>query len=311
MPETVLKEQLERLFEEQQSSWPELRGTYASLSVSSRRHVSLPGGSEVVVQYNPLRLRSAAASLDAAAVAGRQCFLCPEGQPLQQMAHEWREFKVQVNPYPIFSRHFTISHREHLPQQLDGPGARRMMELAGELPGYFVFFNGAECGASAPDHLHFQAGVQSELPLCNKLFDTPISPIEAGGGLTWGVANLLGSCFFAIVGEMPWEVTSCYEAIASSVLSLSLRPWFNVVAWRSDDGRCCMTVHLRVSHRASSYGHGSGELLVSPAACELAGMWAVPREQDFSSINSQKILEILREVTASPEQIFEVVQRLC
>ena len=50
-----------------------------------------------------------------------------------------------------------------------------MEALARELPGYTIFFNGASCGASAPDHLHFQAVPSASVPLWNNIDRWPVA----------------------------------------------------------------------------------------------------------------------------------------
>lgn len=306
-----LIDSIEAFFHSQLASWPVVGERYDALSRCSTRRVSFPGGSSATLQHNPSRRGSSASRPDSSVPAGAGCCLCRAGQPIEQKELQWREWRVQVNPYPVFSRHFTVSNIEHYPQELNGARIKRMVELAGELPGYAVFFNGSRCGASAPQHLHFQACPSRELPLCNLLLDTPVSPIESGGTLTWGVCHTLGAQFFAIAGTGPWEVAGCCESVLAATVVAGLEPQCNVVAWHESDGRTCMTVHVRTGHRPANYGEADGQRLISPAAAEMAGMWPLARKEDFETITAQELLDIMAEVNATSQQIFEIVQRLC
>lgn len=157
--------ELKEFINRQLRLWPEAASRFKALEAVEIKDV---GGYKV--QFNPSRAVSTAAKVDAASVAARRCFLCAANRPEQQISLPWEDLEILVNPFPIFPEHLTIAAKEHTPQSLRGR-VEQMRRLSKELPGYTVFFNGAKCGASAPDHMHFQA-VPSEYMRIPKRFYT-------------------------------------------------------------------------------------------------------------------------------------------
>ena len=143
---------IEKLISRQMRDWDLAGANYAALASASTRSLQL-GESTITLQFNPERRRSSAAALDKKSLARRKCFLCTENQPAKQKAVLWGDhFKIQVNPYPIFKRHLTIADLHHEPQRFAGR-VGDMLQIAKALPDFVVFYNGPQCGASAPDHL--------------------------------------------------------------------------------------------------------------------------------------------------------------
>lgn len=132
-------------------AWPEVAERFEAL-----KHVQTKEVAGYRVQFNPARAISTNAKVDAASIASRPCFLCAGNRPKQQLKIDWEDLEILINPYPIFPGHLTIAAKEHIPQSMRGR-VEQMRRLSRELPGYTIFFNGAKCGASAPDHMHFQA----------------------------------------------------------------------------------------------------------------------------------------------------------
>ena len=119
--------------------------------------------------FNPARVRSVMADVSPEALQKRACFLCPDGVEENQLTHNWESptghtYCIRVNPFPIFSPHFTVSSSVHERQELL-PHLEAMLHLAKELPEMTIFYNGPMCGASAPDHMHFQAVPRHSLPI--------------------------------------------------------------------------------------------------------------------------------------------------
>ena len=159
---------IDRLITRQLRDWDLAGANYEALAGVATRSLSL-GEATVTLQFNPERRRSSAAVIDRRSLARRKCFLCTEYQPAKQKAMLWGErYKIQVNPYPIFKRHLTIADLHHVPQRL-ADRISDMLMLAQSLPDFVVFYNGPRCGASAPDHMHFQAGAKGEMPLCDEM----------------------------------------------------------------------------------------------------------------------------------------------
>jgi len=160
-----LNTETKSLFREQVANWELARANYAGLKTVKTKVFSFDDF-EIKVQFNPARIVSSGAKMDAKTIAERPCFLCAENRPAEQQGVDAGNYTVLVNPFPIFPEHFTIPRKEHADQQIK-PYFSDMLELAEALDDYLVFYNGPKCGASAPDHIHFQAGTKDFLPLVN------------------------------------------------------------------------------------------------------------------------------------------------
>ncbi len=140
----------------QLASWPMAKANYDALDSVELKSFVLEKGT-TYVQFNPERYRSTAAKIDAKSIAERPCFLCEQNRPAEQHRFSLNEnFELLVNPFPIFRHHYTIPSYAHQPQRIQG-NVQSMLELAKQLKPLVVFYNGPFCGASAPDHFHFQA----------------------------------------------------------------------------------------------------------------------------------------------------------
>ena len=298
-----------RLFARQLRDWDEAGRNYAALAAVDTRSLSL-GEATIVLQYNPERRRSSAAAIDKQSLARRQCFLCTANQPPRQRAILWGDhYKIQVNPYPIFERHLTIADLRHLPQRLAGR-VGDMLSLARALPGYVVFYNGPRCGASAPDHMHFQAGIKGAMPLCDELMHATTHLLADGDEGFIGYVDLLGRCLFTI--ETTTQRTA--ERYALRLMDMlpvpegDSEPMVNVLCWWDASDRAWrMAVFPRSKHRPDCYGEGDGHLLLSPGAVDMGGLWAVPERKDFDTLTSPMIQSLYDEVCMSRQELSPVI----
>ena len=160
-----INKNIKQLFHEQVSNWELARVNFAGLTTVKSKSFSF-GDFDVKVQFNPARIVSSGAKTDAKSIAARPCFLCAANRPQEQTAIDFGDYEILVNPFPIFPEHFTIPRKEHVAQQIL-PYFADMLQIAVAMDDYLVFYNGPECGASAPDHMHFQAGTKDFLPLVN------------------------------------------------------------------------------------------------------------------------------------------------
>ena len=158
-----LNNQVKSLFDEQVANWELARRNFAGLKTVQTKTFNFDDF-DIKVQFNPARIVSSGAKVDAKTIAERKCFLCSEHLPTEQKGIEAGNYTILVNPFPIFPEHFTIPHTEHIRQQIK-PFFGDMLELAKAMDDYLIFYNGPKCGASAPDHMHFQAGTRDFLPL--------------------------------------------------------------------------------------------------------------------------------------------------
>ena len=300
---------IDRLITRQLRDWDEAGRNYAALASVATRTLSL-GESTVVLQFNPERRRSSAAAIDKKSLAGRRCFLCSENQPARQKALLWGDhYKIQVNPYPIFKRHLTIADLHHVPQRLsDRVGD--MLLLAKSLPDFVVFYNGPQCGASAPDHAHFQAGAKGEMPLCDEMPHATTHMLADGDEGFIGYVDMLGRSLFTI----ETSTRRVAERYALRLLDLlpqpagTDEPMVNVLCWWDTGDRAWrMVIFPRSKHRPACYGEGVGQLLLSPGAVDMGGLWAVPERKDYDVLTPEMIQTLYDEVCASRQDLTPVI----
>jgi ATP adenylyltransferase/5',5'''-P-1,P-4-tetraphosphate phosphorylase II len=156
--------EVEALFKRQMQTWPLLAKGIEGLAQAKTRRVQIDWF-DLFIRHIPHRIGSTTAPVDSESLAKRPCFLCAENLPPEEEGLRLdSDFTIYCNPFPIVDRHLTIAHRKHGPQRIANRFGN-MLDLAEALPGYFVCYNGPECGASAPDHMHFQAGSRGLFPI--------------------------------------------------------------------------------------------------------------------------------------------------
>ncbi len=247
----------------------------------------------------PHRVGSTTAKVDAAAIAERPCFLCARNLPPEQRGLPWGDdWVLLANPFPIVGRHLTVVHRDHVPQRLDGQVAA-LLDLAAELPGSFVLYNGPRCGASAPDHLHLQAGDRAGLPLVSE------AARSAGVAL-----NARGARALLFRGERGRVLDAAHRAleVLAAAAPQEPEPWCNVVAWHGPDSGFSLVLFPRPKHRPESFHRG--ERTVSPASIDMSGILVTPLRKDFDTITGEEVAAIYDEVSLPEETFREVVARL-
>lgn len=300
---------VDRLITRQLRDWDLAGANYEALARVMTRTLQV-GQSAVVLQYNPGRRQSSSASLDKQSLARRKCFLCTEHQPARQKAVLWGDrYKIQVNPYPIFERHLTIADLHHVPQSLAGR-VGDMLQLARDLPGYVVFYNGPLCGASAPDHAHFQAGVKGGMPLCDEVLHATTHLLADGDEGFIGYVDTLARVFFTI----ETATRRAAERYALRLLSLlpvaagSAEPMVNVLCWWDEtDHTWRMAIVPRRKHRPACYGQGEEHLLLSPGATEMGGLWAVPERKDYDALTPDMIQALYNELCMTRQDLIPVI----
>jgi hypothetical protein len=304
------------LLQQQKRVWEMLRTSYQTLQ-SVRTKVYDFDGFQIKVQFNPGRLISTSAKVDATSIKERKCFLCKDNLPPAQRGIPCGgEYLLLCNPFPIFPEHFTIASLHHTPQLIRDSFAA-FLHLTRELGSrYAVLYNGPRCGASAPDHLHFQAGSRSYLPIdaeYDALKQECASRLLHYNSLSaFSVENHLRRF---ITFESPDEgllqraFGALYEVLQEGGAT-GEEPMLNVLgvytnaAWR-------IHVFPRAKHRPSFYfKEGDERLLISPAAVELGGICTTPREQDFERVTRDQIVDMYNEVCVSAEKFASIRSRL-
>lgn len=278
----------------QLSLWPMARENYARLGLTERRPF-MAGALKGASQCNPSRIVSTGASIDAASIAKRPCFLCASNRPEEQLSEEiipgW---EFLVNPFPILPLHFTIASATHRPQERI---PLEMASMAERLPGMCVFYNGARAGASAPDHMHCQAVMASELPLLRYLEEGG-DPSKLPFSVVYRVITPDGAGMAALR-----EIEGVQGVDAAT--GLPDAGLVNAYFWLGDDALMRAAVVRRSAHRPSCYpsaGRVPEEkaLMVSPGAIDMAGIIVLPRKEDFDAITADDILKIYSEVAMPP-----------
>lgn len=301
--------------ENQLAKWQTAHTNHEALNQIETRRFELAGNT-ITVQFNPARAVSTCAKVDKSSIEARKCFLCPENKPNEQdeiIISLDEPFSLRINPYPILPGHLTISSLKHQDQVL---ADKTIRQLPGKLiswleeyfaSGYVLFYNGAKCGASAPDHFHFQAVKQSDVPVIQqweRLMETAVreKEIKTENGNTY-------SSFQITSYICPIQVFICNhsadilpEMINQYLESLPLHegesePRYNLFAWQDKQRGFTMAYFPREEHRPACYTATGGEqLLVSPGALDMAGLLVTPRKEDFDKITESDITQIYKEV---------------
>ncbi len=294
----MLQEKIESLFEAQMNEWPQASGNYADLKKIRLKRFEFEsevvGKYDVFLQFNPARMISTTAKIDAQSLAARKCFLCEENRPKEQRWVEWRDYDVLVNPFPIFDRHFVIAKKVHTLQNvLDNIGD--MIEVSAQLPDYAVFYNGPKAGASAPDHHHFQACRKESLPIVKDM-----RMIENGtsmGRTSIGEADYLRTVEL-MYGRNVETLRLMFEDYVSGLNNSEAdeEPMMNVVCLY-EEGLYKVIVLPRSMYRPRQYGEEG--ILISPGTVEMCGVLITPMEQHFEKVTRDDVVDILGQVTYS------------
>jgi hypothetical protein len=304
------------LLEQQKGVWELLRNGYDTLRTVRTRAFEFDGF-QIKVQFNPGRLTSTVAKVDAASIKVRKCFLCTENLPPAQRGIPCDgEYLMLCNPFPIFPEHFTISSVRHTPQLiLDSFAA--LLRLTRDLGSrYTVFYNGPRCGASAPDHLHFQAGNRSHLPIDAEydLVKVKLGSrlVQSGVLRAYAFENYL-RCHVAFESPDATLLQRAFGALYEVLQDggpAGEEPMMNILGFYTN-GEWRIHVFPRAKHRPAFYfKEGDEKLLISPAAVELAGICTTPREQDFERVTREHIVEMYYEVCVSADKFADIKTRL-
>ena len=310
-----LADPIENLFRAQLQSWELLATNHAALHQIETRLLTCEDGNaryDVTVQWNPKRIQSTGAKIDRSSPRTRACFLCLENLPFEQKGILYdRRFLILCNPMPIFDRHFTIADIRHVPQVLAG-SIEPMLNLARDLgPEFAVFYNGAFCGASAPDHLHFQACPVSCLP--DRRMTLPSVPDKKINGTEIYVPYGLGRSIVFLKGGGIEELTHVMGLFMDALKAGRGRvdePMVNViVSWREDGW--LVAIYPRQRHRPLRYDSPAADrLMVSPGAVDMSGVIIMPIEEEFRRISAADIRTIYDEVAVPSEGVERVMGSL-
>jgi len=270
-----MKNKVNQLFNEQLCEWDLAKNNYLALKHVKVKTLNVDGR-RYRVELNPARIISSAAKTDPDSIRERICFLCSNNRPAKQKGIPFGEhYTILVNPYPIFPRHLTIPTIEHTPQ-LIASRFGDMLDLAQQLDDYTIFYNGPKCGASAPDHFHFQAGNKGFLPIENDR--------------NWNTIRIESTS----KQEMIQRFRQIYDALP--LKPEDSEPMMNILTWYEED-LWTTCIFPRKKHRPDCYSaEGDDNMLISLAAVDMGGVFITPLEKDFEKISKENIIEILGEV---------------
>lgn len=304
-----LEREIEFLLIDQKQDWKLARENYGSLTNVQTRYFQ-DDYRTTILQFNPERIRSSAAKIDKASLLARPCFFCH--RPEEQKGVTYNDaFEILVNPYPIFEDHLTVPLRWHEKQQIK-PYYEDMLDIVSDLSDYALFYNGPKCGASAPDHMHFQAGKKEEFPVVRNWPNFPKQVVwESERTGFYASVDLLPVCFI-LVSRDKGEAAAVFELLYD-MMPMGLddyEPMMNLLAWREDDVWITCIFPRRELRPSCYYAEGDANILISPATVEMAGLFVVPLEKDFKKVTFADLEKVWEEVSITEDEENELIRKI-
>ena len=302
---------ISRFFNRQMEKWADARHRFRDLKHVETHQLS----DQLKVQWNPARIVSTGAKIDKKTLGDRPCFLCDKNRPKEQISKQIDErFLLLVNPFPILPIHFTIPARKHQPQSIykNYGEMHRFLSLHSEL---MVFYNGPKCGASAPDHLHFQAGTSGILPLqanWQRLSRNLTDIISLNDDEKIALIHDFVVPAFVIISKSEDSDEALFHRLYKSmpVRGDETEPMMNIIAWRKGDEYISVVIP-REKHRPEAYfAEGDAQMMVSPGALDMSGLIITPREEDFRKLTEESATAILQECGVSTDKMNSIVTKL-
>ncbi len=294
-----MQQKADKLFREQMTGWPLLAENRERLDSALLKSFEWDGVT-IRVQYNPKRITSSSARVDRVSIEARPCFLCREHRPPEQdFAAIGKGYEILCNPFPIFRKHFTIAKADHTPQVID-PEFSSMLDLARDLPDLVIFYNGPACGASAPDHMHFQAGNRGFLPLEDELENLLArfgNCLSSNGKCRVTAIDDGLRRFLVLESDRKQPLEDAFSAISSYMRQLASgdEPMLNLLTYFRAGWQ--IIVFPREKHRPWQYfDQGEQNILLSPASVDLGGVMITPLEKDFNKITGDDIADIFNQI---------------
>jgi hypothetical protein len=294
-------DKIDYMYQQQRESWNMARNHYRQFESIERREIGF-GTYKFILQHNPARARSTCADLSKAVIENRRCFLCASNLPEDQKGFAiLNKYLMLVNPFPIFNQHLTISDFNHIPQRIDNR-IIDLLEMTRLLPTFTLFYNGPLCGASAPDHFHYQAAQKGVMPIDSEIDnlkpDQKKILVDKEDFTAYSIHDYFRNC---IVMESGWKEPIDYF-FAQLLKKLQYNgeagePLMNLIA-SYNEGQYRLIVFPRKAQRPSCYyREGADRIVVSPASVELGGIIVTPREEDFLKITIKDLKQIFEEVS--------------
>jgi len=298
----INKENLQSFLNEQKGNWPLAASNYKGLDKVEEKEFQFDGF-KIKVQFNPERIKSTAAKVDKEDIEKRACFLCEANRPEQQKKIDLdNDYSLLLNPFPILKKHFTIAKNQHTDQNfIDHIGD--LVNLAETLEGYSVFYNGPKSGASAPDHMHFQAGENDFMPIDTEFLDRKKN---YGKLVTWNGRfevyryNQYLRKVISIEADRAKDIVSAgknFYRFFEKLQAEETEPMLNAICvYKNNKYR--LHIFPRKLHRpAQFFAEGEKQFLISPGAVDMGGVIITPRKEDFDKITKEDIVNIYKQVS--------------
>lgn len=324
---------IKRFIRKQIKDWKTAHDNHEALKEVKTKELDICGY-PFTVQFNPARSVSSHARVDAESIKERPCFLCPENQPKEQERFDLGDYDLCVNPYPILPEHVTCISYNHVPQRLPGNIFDKLLtNIMYRMQPYAFFYNGANCGASAPDHLHVQGVKAQDIPIIRNIDALLEHALQIDMKYEFGDNDMINTDAANIIKDLEADwlyINKDYPApifiiqhrglLESSLLEPLLNalprsknevePKFNLLMWKETDDVYYIIVFPRSKHRPDCYfAEDETKLLVSPGTLDMAGVMVTTREEDFERLTDKDAAAIIKEVGLSAEEADKVVER--
>lgn len=314
---TDLITKVKHLIQQQKSEWGLARENYAGLNQIQSKAYDF-GDFQLIVQFNPARIRSSAAETDTKSIQQRPCFLCEKNRPQEQQLIEFNSsYSILVNPFPIFNEHLTIPLNNHQPQEIS-TYFDDLLKLSRELAAFTIFYNGPKSGASAPDHFHFQAGNKNLMPVGREIKSIAEKYGECLARNEMTTVRAVGNEYLRkvvlICSASPEDLIRYFKIIFNSLEERGQEgePMLNLLV-NFENNSWQVVLFPRDKQRPSQFfAEGRNQILVSPASVEMGGLVILPRKEDFEKLTKDDLMDIYQQVTMNDndfEQFKEEIKK--
>lgn len=304
-----LELQVKKLLDNQLHTWQVVQDNYAALDFVQIRRIECLGR-EVLLQFNPKRIRSSAAKVDKASLEARPCFFCYRPKEQESVIYN-SDFEILVNPYPIFQEHLTIPLLRHERQQVK-PYMGTMLDLAKSLPSFAIFYNGPKCGASAPDHMHFQAGTREGFPVIQNWIREEKKIIWEKNGVNLYMNSYISPTTLFLVSKDREGVLELFERLYDllEIKQEEYEPRINLLTWVNQEEWIICLFPRESSRPSCYYAEENDKILISPATVEMSGLFITPLESDFLKVTAKDLQKIWQEVSVEKDKIESLICKI-
>jgi hypothetical protein len=302
------------LLSEQKNACPDLQEGYESLKDIRARDLPCRGFS-VRLQYNPGRIKSSTADVAEKNRAERQCFLCLDHLPQGQKGIFYRgDYLILCNPMPVFSSHFTVSHLDHRLQAI-AEHVDTFLQLTTDFgPGWVILYNGPKCGASAPDHLHFQAAPSGQMPIEKEIREEKrLTLMKRIDRVFLHRVRDVGREVIVLEADDSMALGKAFKEFLNAlkkVLFIDEEPMINIAGFY-EESKWRLLIFLRQKHRPDAFfRNGDDRIVVSPGAIDMGGVLITPVEKDFHRLDGASVEHIFREVSLDGQTVERAIDAM-